>query len=150
MAHTGSKGRKPGAKGITASALRAQAVPYFRMGWEPERIAPLFGKSVETIRKWRRHPDVVKALGEIAEHVVEATKDEAAGLVSLAWSTLRTAMESAEDDRVRVDAAKTVLSRCGYPEGTKSETKHTAEGTGVVLFGSIEMAARIARGGEDG
>lgn len=122
------------------------AVPLLQAGMSYEQIAPVFGKTPETIRRWANHPDVKAALGEIADAAREVTRSRAEELVEKAWRTLEDLMDNAEDERVRADASKTVLSRCGHPEATKTEAKTEHSGApalAVVL--TAEQAKGVAR-----
>lgn len=121
MGQDGTKGRKPvGSTSGTTDAMRLAAVPYFRMGWSDEQIGTLFKRSAHAVHKWRSSDAVKRALGEVAEHVIDATKERATDLASKAWDTLEELLRS-EDDRIRLDAAKTVLDRKGHPAASKSE-----------------------------
>lgn len=134
----------------STAALRAQAVQYFRLGWPDERIAELFHRSADTVRHWRSHPDVKAALAGITEHVIEATKERATDLAGKAWDALEDLLES-KDERIKLDAAKTVLDRKGHPAATKSE--HTGPEGGPlqhdvrVAIMPIEVAREVAQDG---
>jgi hypothetical protein len=117
-------GVKKNASHGAVDALRLECVPYFRAGWDDERIAALVKRSPETVRKWRSHPDVTRALGEVAEHVLEATKTSAEGLVEKAFAALHELVADEDvDQRVKLDAAKTILDRFGYPVASKQQTE---------------------------
>lgn len=145
MTQSGTKSGKQPRE--TTAALRAQLVPYLQMGWKYERIAKLFRRAPSTIAKWAGHPDVKRALQELSEHVEKETREKAADLASKAWDTLEELMDGAADERVRLDAAKTVLSRKGAPEQTKTEA--TVEQTGgpqVVVQMAPAEVKRLAKG----
>jgi len=133
---------KPETTPTSTAALRAQAVQYFRLGWDDERIAALFHRAPKTVRTWRGHPDVKRALRELAEHVEEATKEQAVDIAEKAWRRLGELIES-EDERIALDAAKTTLSRKGHPETSKSESKN--EHTVDVPKDRAELLARLKR-----
>lgn len=133
---------KPEKTPTSTAALRAQAVQYFRLGWDDERIAQLFHRSAKTVRTWRGHPDVKAALRGITEHVEEATKAQAVDIAQKAWTRLEALIGSA-DERIALDAVKTTLSRKGHPETSKSESKN--EHTVDVPQDRAELLARLKR-----
>lgn len=103
--------------------LRAQAVQYMKLGWSYERIGKLLKRSPRTIRKWATQPDVKRQLGKLREESIEAAQRLNADVSETAWRTLQRLMVEAEDEKVQLEAAKTVLSRKGEPEMTKSEVR---------------------------
>lgn len=106
-----------------AAARRMQAVPYFAAKMPEPMIAKMFKVSESAVRKWARHPDVRKALGEVSAAVVDATKTTAEQIARKALEAIDYLAEHAEDERVRLDAAKTALDRFGYPATTRSEAE---------------------------
>ena len=132
----------------SADVLRQRAIPYFAARLPHEKIAALFRVSERTVKRWAHHPDVLAGLGEVVEHVKEKTKADAVELAGLAWETLREVMRDGEDERVRVQAAMTVLDRCGYPVRTETASEVTgASGDAIrVVFSSKDEARRFARG----
>jgi hypothetical protein len=139
MAQSGSKRPAPKAQ---QHALMMRAVPYFAQDMGAEEIAKLFRKSRRTVARWRQHPDVRKALGEVSEAVVDATKVAAVELVELAWQTLRDVMRSGEDERTRVTAAQVVLDRTGHGPTSKQELSGPQ---GAPLTVTFERAEDIVR-----
>jgi hypothetical protein len=146
---TAAKGRKgPQQHSAKAHALMMQAVPYFAQKMPVHSIAALFRKSERQVTRWANHPDVRKALGEVGDAVVEATKVQATELVELAWRTLSDVMRSGEDERTRVEAAKLVLDRTGHGPTSKQEVKLTeAPGTREEALARLN-ALRAKLGGE--
>jgi hypothetical protein len=113
--------KRPRTPPPSAAVRRMQAVPYFAQKMPIATIAALFRVGERTVKEWAAHPDVRKALGEVGDAVVEATKVQATELVELAWRTLGDVMRSGEDERTRVEAAKLVLDRTGHGPTSKQE-----------------------------
>jgi hypothetical protein len=119
-----------------------QVVPYLAQKMPVATIAALFKVDETTIKRWAAHPDVRKALGEVSEAVVDATKVAAVELVDLAWATLRDVMRSGEDERTRVTAAQVVLDRTGHGPTSKQELSGPQ---GAPLTVTFERAEDIVR-----
>jgi transposase len=101
-----------------------QSVPYLAQKMPIDAIAGLFGVSETTVKRWADHPDVKRALGDVSEHVVESTKATAEGLVEKAFTALNQLVGDEDvDQRVKLDAAKTILDRFGYPVASKQQTE---------------------------
>lgn len=125
-------------------------VPMLRAGMTYEQIAPSFDRSPGTIKRWAAHPDVVAALGEAHEQALAVANEDALDVARQAWRTLSALMDDEDvDPRVRLDAAKTVLSRKGEPEATKSESSVETRGTGLSLHIVATEAARVLEMTED-
>ncbi len=142
MSKTGRKPREQAAKRVQ----RMDIVPYLKMGMKKKDIAELCGVPVRTLYRWAQSDEVRAALGEIEESILEVSKQRATDIAQKAWDTLENLMEESADDRVRLDAAKTVLSRKGAPEqtATKSDVNHTGPAA-QVLFARLEDAEDAAR-----
>ena len=138
----GAKGRQTSAK---AHALMMQAVPYFAQKMPVSAIAKLFRKSDRQIERWAAHPDVRKALGDVGDAVVEATKVQAVELAELAWTTLREVMQRCEDDRTRVTAALGALDRTGHGPTSKQEVSGPAGAPLAIDVTSAEDIVRLER-----
>lgn len=128
-----------------------QIVPYLAAKMPIAMIAKLFNVGERTVVRWSEHPEVRAALGEVAQAAVLHTKATAVELADLAWQTLREVMSDSEDDRTRVDAAKTVLDRTGFPARTETTHEHSGpDGRAIpVLQVTVDAARILAReGGE--
>lgn len=136
-----------------AHALMMRSVPYFAQGMPGPAIAKLFRKSPRQIERWRQHPDVRAALGEIERAATGEAVIEAKALVAEAWKTLKDVMANAEDPKARVEAAKTTLSRLGVPErkevtGADGQPQAVA-GIQIIVQSPADVARvrEVARGG---
>ncbi len=130
-----------------AAARRMQAVPYFAAKMPEPMIAKLFKVSESAVRKWAQHPDVRAALGEVSAAVVDATKASASAIAEKALLTLHHLIDKAEDERVRLEAAKTALDRFGYPATSRSEgTQEVRTLSATVAFASHEAMIAAAKG----
>lgn len=148
MGQSGTKRRK--SPSDATATLRAQAVQYFRLGWSDAQISQLFKRSESTIHKWRSHPQVKAALRELEEHVAEETREQATDIAAKAWRTLEDLLSS-DDDKVRLETAKTVLSRRGEPEQTRASVEASGPGGGPVQSEyrvTIDVARELAKEGE--
>ena len=130
-----------------AAARRMQAVPYFAAKMPEPMIAKLFKVSESAVRKWAQHPDVRAALGEVSAAVVDATKASASAIAEKALLTLHHLIDKAEDERVRLEAAKTALDRFGYPATSRTENENKNLNIGAIVgFPTEEMREQAAKG----
>jgi hypothetical protein len=146
MAQSGPKRPAPKAQ---QHALMMRAVPYFAQDMGAEEIAKLFRKSARQVARWRQHPDVRKALGDVSNAVTEATKVQATELVELAWRTLSDVMRSGEDERTRVEAAKLVLDRTGHGPTSKQEVSGPQGSPIEIVAAEHARIVDLARGGSE-
>lgn len=126
-----------------------QVVPYLAQKMPIATIAALFKVDDATIKRWAQHPDVKRALGEVSSAIVANTKATAEDLVIAAFKTLAELVCDAEDERVRLEASKTILDRFGYPVSTKHEGDAVQAPVQIAIVIQDESRRRaLAKGGE--
>lgn len=103
-------------------ALRWKCAELLNAGWKPVDIAEHLNRSPRTISNWMLSPEVRAMQQELNDAAKEAAKGRIADVAVRAWETLRELMEPDIDPKVRLEAAKTILSRKGEPEMSRSES----------------------------
>lgn len=105
---------------VGAQAKRRMAAPLLAAGMPHATIAELLRTSTASVSRWASESAVRDDVAAVAETGRKAGEDRIAELVRGAFDALADSLTS-DDGRVKLDAARTVLDRFGYPVASKAE-----------------------------
>lgn len=139
----------PGRKRLRSDAVsRADVVRLRLLRMTAAEIAKELKRAQDTISSILQEPDVIAA---VADAERDALEDAQAGLRTLTRRAMQRLGElvDSDDDRIALDAAKTVLTKAGADAPTKSESKneHAGPNGGPVVVMTTEEARELARKG---
>lgn len=108
------------------SLSRGEIVRLRLLRMTASEIADALGAKRDTVSGILQEPEVVAAIAEAEEGALEDAKAAMRTMTRKAAQVLHEALSS-DDERIRVDAAKTLLTKAGADAPSKSEQKAAVE-----------------------
>ena len=114
------------AKRMTLTELELRAVYLETVGKTADEIAADIGKDRATIFRWRKRPDYEAAVRELCGARDAELSRRLAESARKAVGVLEATLDS-EDERLALDAAKTVLDRTGFSKQERVQVESKIE-----------------------
>lgn len=135
-----------------AEARKAAALPLVAAGASYAEAAEAAGVSARTVRRWATSdPEFVAAIDARRSAAFDAIDSIDGKLMALAEKALAAISDllGSDDERIRLEAAKTTMDRFGHPVMAKTEqsVEHKGEGKLLVMTEEqVRLAARMREG----
>lgn len=125
---------------------RSEIVRLRLLRMTPTQIAEKLGAKRDTVSGILQEPDVIAAIAEAEDGALEDAKAIMRTMAREAAQVLHAALSS-DDERIRVDAAKSLLTKSGADAPAKGETKAEVSGPGGAPLVTVgpEEARRMLR-----